>query len=218
MKRRGWELRHQRVRSCKGFLVVCWGWKSSAFGHARLSLLKIFQEGIKETFFLERLNEEGSERMRAGQKRPRIRDKYTWDDKENVIGEGTYGIVYKASPKTHSSSKCVAIKKFKNTKEGEGISLTACREITVCSLCCCFHHGPIFLKISNNQAVAWTSASKRGGLGRHISLRSREIPLYGVWVRRIWPICKSVLGGFSFYFVFSLLLLNSGDHQISPRK
>ena len=68
--------------------------------------------------------------MRVGQKRPRIRDKYTWDEQQHVIGEGTYGIVYRATPK-NAPNRSVAIKKFKNTKEGEGISLTACREITV---------------------------------------------------------------------------------------
>lgn len=45
------------------------------------------------------------------------------------VGEGTYGHVYKAQDKkTH---KKLAIKKFKQTKEGEGISLTAYREIMV---------------------------------------------------------------------------------------
>lgn len=48
------------------------------------------------------------------------------------VGEGTYGVVYKA---THRESKAiVAIKKFKASSpgkdgEGEGISLTAYREI-----------------------------------------------------------------------------------------
>jgi len=43
------------------------------------------------------------------------------------IGEGTYGLVYKAEEKGKANK--VAIKKFRTTKEGEGISLTACREI-----------------------------------------------------------------------------------------
>jgi len=73
---------------------------------------------------------EARQAMRVGQKRPRIRDKYTWDEQQHVIGEGTYGIVYRATPK-NAPNRSVAIKKFKNTKEGEGISLTACREITV---------------------------------------------------------------------------------------
>ena len=44
---------------------------------------------------------------------------------------GTYGTVYRARNKL--SSTIVAIKKFKATKAGEGISLTACREIAVSS-------------------------------------------------------------------------------------
>ncbi|PRP77579.1 protein serine/threonine kinase [Planoprotostelium fungivorum] len=44
-----------------------------------------------------------------------------------LVGEGTYGFVFKA--KERASQKKVAIKKFKATKEGEGISLTAYREI-----------------------------------------------------------------------------------------
>jgi len=43
------------------------------------------------------------------------------------VGEGTYGYVYKAQDK--KTQKKLAIKKFKQTKEGEGISLTAYREI-----------------------------------------------------------------------------------------
>jgi len=48
-------------------------------------------------------------------------------DVVNVEGEGTYGLVSKAKDK--KSMKKVAIKTFKATKEGEGISLTAYREI-----------------------------------------------------------------------------------------
>eukprot|EP01112_Ceratiomyxa_fruticulosa_P017144 TRINITY_DN5284_c0_g2_i1.p1 TRINITY_DN5284_c0_g2~~TRINITY_DN5284_c0_g2_i1.p1 ORF type:complete len:366 (+),score=73.55 TRINITY_DN5284_c0_g2_i1:381-1478(+) len=45
------------------------------------------------------------------------------------VGEGTYGQVYKAEEKGKGNK--VAIKKFRPTKEGEGISLTACREISL---------------------------------------------------------------------------------------
>lgn len=56
-------------------------------------------------------------------------DAYTKYDVTYFVGEGTYGHVYKAQDKkTH---KKLAIKKFKQTKEGEGISLTAYREIMV---------------------------------------------------------------------------------------
>lgn len=58
-----------------------------------------------------------------------VTDKYKVEWK---VGEGTYGVVYKA---VHKKTKAiVAIKKFKESasKEGgEGISLTACREIMV---------------------------------------------------------------------------------------
>jgi len=56
-----------------------------------------------------------------------IKEKYQWDEHRDKIGEGTYGKVYKVIQL--STNKTFAIKKFKNTKEGEGISLTACREI-----------------------------------------------------------------------------------------
>jgi cyclin-dependent kinase 8/11 len=72
------------------------------------------------------------ERVQAaarGRKRLRIRQRYQWDDQRDLIGEGTYGLVYRAIQS--DTKKRVAIKKFKNTKEGEGISLTACREITL---------------------------------------------------------------------------------------
>jgi len=59
-------------------------------------------------------------------KRPRIdvENKY---DMIYLVGEGTYGYVYKAKDK--KTQKKLAIKKFKATKETEGISLTAYREI-----------------------------------------------------------------------------------------
>ncbi|EGC29660.1 protein serine/threonine kinase [Dictyostelium purpureum] len=44
------------------------------------------------------------------------------------IGSGTYGMVYKADDKKRPTNK-VAVKKFRSTKEGEGLSLTAYREI-----------------------------------------------------------------------------------------
>lgn len=45
------------------------------------------------------------------------------------VGEGTFGFVWQANEK--ETKKKVAVKKFKGTKEGEGISLTAYREIMV---------------------------------------------------------------------------------------
>ena len=49
------------------------------------------------------------------------------------IGEGTYGVVRKATLKGSGSNQFYAIKEFKasSAKDGEGISLTACREIMV---------------------------------------------------------------------------------------
>jgi hypothetical protein len=40
-----------------------------------------------------------SEGKARGSKRPRIKQKYEWNDKSDVIGEGTYGLVYRAKHK-----------------------------------------------------------------------------------------------------------------------
>jgi cyclin-dependent kinase 8/11 len=45
------------------------------------------------------------------------------------IGEGTYGLVFLARTKNRKGS--IAIKKFKQSKEGDGVSPTAIREIMV---------------------------------------------------------------------------------------
>ncbi|CAN6465274.1 unnamed protein product [Victoria cruziana] len=46
------------------------------------------------------------------------------------IGEGTYGLVFLAKSKLQSNrGKCIAIKKFKTSKDGDGVSPTAIREI-----------------------------------------------------------------------------------------
>ncbi|EFA86058.1 protein serine/threonine kinase [Heterostelium album PN500] len=54
-----------------------------------------------------------------------VSEKYTFSYE---VGSGTYGMVYKADDKKRHNMR-VAIKKFRSTKEGEGLSLTACREI-----------------------------------------------------------------------------------------
>ena len=57
------------------------------------------------------------------------------------IGEGTYGLVFLARlkpshPAPGRRGPPIAIKKFKQSKEGDGVSPTAIREIMVCfSLC-----------------------------------------------------------------------------------
>ena len=49
------------------------------------------------------------------------------------IGEGTYGLVFLARIKSPSNrGKSIAIKKFKQSKDGDGVSPTAIREIMVC--------------------------------------------------------------------------------------
>jgi len=60
----------------------------------------------------------------ASKSRVDITQKY---DLKDEVGEGTYGLVYKGELRGKNTK--VAIKKFRSTKEGEGISLTACREI-----------------------------------------------------------------------------------------
>eukprot|EP00727_Mastigamoeba_balamuthi_P001038 m51a1_g10931 putative protein serine threonine kinase (375) ;mRNA; f:138363-139784 len=47
---------------------------------------------------------------------------------ECQVGEGTYGVVSKAKDRRGDA---VAIKRFRASKDGEGISLTACREISL---------------------------------------------------------------------------------------
>lgn len=50
------------------------------------------------------------------------------------IGEGTYGLVFLAKSKQAANrGKCIAIKKFKQSKDGDGVSPTAIREIMVCA-------------------------------------------------------------------------------------
>lgn len=56
------------------------------------------------------------------------------------IGEGTYGLVFLAKIKSNGN-KPIAIKKFKQSKDGDGVSPTAIREIMVplpllSSYCC----------------------------------------------------------------------------------
>jgi cyclin-dependent kinase 8/11 len=49
------------------------------------------------------------------------------------IGEGTYGLVFLAKSKLPANKGVhIAIKKFKQSKEGDGVSPTAIREIMVC--------------------------------------------------------------------------------------
>ncbi len=48
------------------------------------------------------------------------------------IGEGTYGLVFLARIKSQTNrGKSIAIKKFKQSKDGDGVSPTAIREIMV---------------------------------------------------------------------------------------
>lgn len=53
------------------------------------------------------------------------------------IGEGTYGLVFLARIKSHTNrGKSIAIKKFKQSKDGDGVSPTAIREIMVFLFLC----------------------------------------------------------------------------------
>jgi cyclin-dependent kinase 8/11 len=58
--------------------------------------------------------------------RPTIEQEF---EKSEKVGEGTYGVVNRATDK--KIRRTVAIKEFKETKEGEGISQTAIREIAL---------------------------------------------------------------------------------------
>jgi len=55
------------------------------------------------------------------------------------IGEGTYGLVFLAriKPPSPNRGKSIAIKKFKQSKDGDGVSPTAIREIMVALLFIC---------------------------------------------------------------------------------
>lgn len=62
-----------------------------------------------------------------GSNRPEWLQQY---DLIGKIGEGTYGLVFLAKIKSNRS-KSIAIKKFKQSKDGDGVSPTAIREIMV---------------------------------------------------------------------------------------
>lgn len=60
-------------------------------------------------------------------------NKPEWLEQYDVIGkigEGTYGLVFLAKIKANRA-KSIAIKKFKQSKDGDGVSPTAIREIMV---------------------------------------------------------------------------------------
>lgn len=60
-------------------------------------------------------------------------NKPEWLEEYDVIGkigEGTYGLVFLAKVKSNRSKR-IAIKKFKQSKDGDGVSPTAIREIMV---------------------------------------------------------------------------------------
>lgn len=65
------------------------------------------------------------------------------------IGEGTYGLVFlaKIKPPSPSRGKSIAIKKFKQSKDGDGVSPTAIREIMVSSLFCHFSYSFVLFLI-----------------------------------------------------------------------
>ncbi|KAK2966231.1 hypothetical protein RJ640_008214 [Escallonia rubra] len=63
--------------------------------------------------------------VNRGNNRPEWLQQY---DLIGKIGEGTYGLVFLAKIKSNRS-KSIAIKKFKQSKDGDGVSPTAIREI-----------------------------------------------------------------------------------------
>lgn len=72
----------------------------------------------------------GDGRGNSNSNRPEWLQQY---DLIGKIGEGTYGLVFLAKIKANRS-KSIAIKKFKQSKDGDGVSPTAIREIMVFSL------------------------------------------------------------------------------------
>lgn len=69
----------------------------------------------------------GNSNNNSGSNRPEWLQQY---DLIGKIGEGTYGLVFLAKIKSNRS-KSIAIKKFKQSKDGDGVSPTAIREIMV---------------------------------------------------------------------------------------
>lgn len=67
----------------------------------------------------------GNNNTNSGSNRPEWLQQY---DLIGKIGEGTYGLVFLAKIKSNRS-KSIAIKKFKQSKDGDGVSPTAIREI-----------------------------------------------------------------------------------------
>lgn len=70
---------------------------------------------------------------RGGNSGSNSSSKPEWLEQYDVIGkigEGTYGLVFLAKIKSNRS-KSIAIKKFKQSKDGDGVSPTAIREIMV---------------------------------------------------------------------------------------
>eukprot|EP01137_Pigoraptor_chileana_P016209 Opistho-2@72842 len=62
-------------------------------------------------------------------KRDTIDNKFNYADKK--IGEGTYGVVYKATKQNDPDPREYALKKFKSISNTEGLSSSACREIAL---------------------------------------------------------------------------------------
>ena len=56
-------------------------------------------------------------------------DKYLYSKEKDKLGEGTYGVVYKALNK--ETGETVAMKKIKLEKEDDGVPSTAIREISL---------------------------------------------------------------------------------------
>jgi cyclin-dependent kinase 2 len=59
-------------------------------------------------------------------------------EKEEKIGEGTYGVVYRARDKV--TNETIALKKIRLEQEDEGVPSTAIREISLLKE---MHHGNI---------------------------------------------------------------------------
>lgn len=72
-------------------------------------------------------NNHGHHNNNNSSNRPEWLKKY---DLIGKIGEGTYGLVFLAKIKDNRT-KSIAIKKFKQSKDGDGVSPTAIREIMV---------------------------------------------------------------------------------------
>jgi hypothetical protein len=143
----------------------------------------------------------GDGRAGGGSNRPAWLQQY---DLVGKIGEGTYGLVFLARlkpphPAPGRRGPPIAIKKFKQSKEGDGISPTAIREIMVRVSSCfaCFLYPlPLLGTICDNQTLTptLTAPTRDQPRERHQARQCpyqprRHVTLPRIRLHRARPLC-----------------------------